>query len=220
MAHGSAPRIVSDRQIAENDELGLFRQGDDTAIGAVSRATGGRSTSEADAASAAGRPVGRHPQIDWPTLTSTLRPENSPGFLLWQVTNLWQRRLRAALDPHGLTHVQFVLLAGLAWLEAREPNVSQARLAQFCKTDAMMTSQVVRALEREELIRRASSVTDRRARSLQVSDRGADVLNKAMPAVLEADAEFFGCLPANQVHLVQTLRFLWQNSTQKHLNGE
>ena len=39
-------------------------------------------------------------------------PDDSPGFLLWQVTNLWQRRIRAALEPLGLTHVQFVFVAG------------------------------------------------------------------------------------------------------------
>src|SRR3546814_15453085 len=61
----------------------------------------------------------RRAAIDWPTLSATLRPENSPGFLLWQVTNQWQRRLRATLEPLGLTHVQFVLLAGLRSEERR-----------------------------------------------------------------------------------------------------
>ena len=39
--------------------------------------------------------------------------EDSPGLLLWQVTNRWQSAQRAALKPLGLTHVQFVLLASL-----------------------------------------------------------------------------------------------------------
>ncbi len=37
--------------------------------------------------------------------------DQSPGLLLWQVTNRWQAAQRAALAPLGLTHVQFVLLA-------------------------------------------------------------------------------------------------------------
>lgn len=153
----------------------------------------------------------RRKEIDWPTLTATLRPENSPGFLLWQVTNLWQRRLRARLEGVGLTHVQFVLLAGLAWLEGREGSVSQSRLAQFCRTDAMMTSQVVRALESAGLVRRSANAKDGRAKALGVTDAGADVLNKAMPAVLETDSAFFGTLGAGgQGDLVQALRRLWQ----------
>jgi hypothetical protein len=40
-----------------------------------------------------------------------LAPDKSPGFLLWQVTLRWQRKVTIALAPLDLTHVQFVLLA-------------------------------------------------------------------------------------------------------------
>jgi hypothetical protein len=73
--------------------------------------------------------------------------DDSPGFLLWQLTNLWQHRIRSALAPLGITHVQFVLLASAAWLENTERLVSQAILSRHAHTDIMMTSQVVRMLE-------------------------------------------------------------------------
>ena len=71
--------------------------------------------------------------------------EESTGLLLWQVTNRWQAAQRAALQPFGLTHVQFVLVASLAWLGAEGP-VTQRQLADHAGTDPMMTSQVVRTL--------------------------------------------------------------------------
>jgi DNA-binding MarR family transcriptional regulator len=77
----------------------------------------------------------------------------SPGLLLWQVTNQWQAATRAALTPLGLTHVQFVLLASLTWLDASGP-VTQKQLADHAVTDPMMTSQVLRALERRGLMER------------------------------------------------------------------
>ena len=43
--------------------------------------------------------------------TAFATPEESTGLLLWQVTNRWQAAQRAALQPFGLTHVQFVLTA-------------------------------------------------------------------------------------------------------------
>lgn len=150
--------------------------------------------------------------IERDLLARTLRPENSPGFLLWQVTNLWQRRQRAALDRLGITHVQFILLAGLAWLQERETTVSQARLAQFCKTDAMMTSQVLRTLERDGLLHRQPDPSDRRARRLTLSSRGAELLNDAMPLVLEADATFFQALTERQGDLIESLRTLWRSA--------
>ena len=71
--------------------------------------------------------------------------QDSPGFLLWQVTNRWQAAIRAALKPLGLTHVQFVLLASLAWLDA-DGAVTQRALANHAAVDPMMCSQVLRAL--------------------------------------------------------------------------
>ena len=68
----------------------------------------------------------------------------SPGFLLWRISNAWQQRQRAALLPLGLTHVQFVLLASLVWLTQHGRTVTQTDLAEQAQTDPMMTSQVVR----------------------------------------------------------------------------
>ncbi len=51
------------------------------------------------------------------SIFSELQVEESTGFLFWQITNLWQKRIRENLLILDLTHVQFVLLASLAWFE-------------------------------------------------------------------------------------------------------
>src|SRR3954469_18134815 len=88
-------------------------------------------------------------------------PERSPGFLMWQVTLAWQRAMRAALAPHDLTHVQFVLLATTWWLGQDEPPTQQALAAQ-AGTDTMMTSQVVRKLAERGLLTRQQDPADAR----------------------------------------------------------
>lgn len=113
----------------------------------------------------------------------------SPGFLLWQVTNAWQRRVRAALAPHDLTHVQFVLLATL--LSLQPAPVTQRRLSDAAGTDAMMTSQVLRALEQRALITRQAHPTDRRAVLVKLSGDAETLINAANRAVEDADEEFF-----------------------------
>lgn len=135
-------------------------------------------------------------------------PRESPGFLLWLVTNSWQRRLRAALHPLDLTHVQFVLLASLAWLSREGGAVTQARLAQQARTGVMMTSQVVRALERKGLLLRAADPADHRARGLQITPRGLQLVNKALRLVERADAKFFGAAGEDLPGLVTLLRIL------------
>ena len=132
------------------------------------------------------------------------------GFLLWQTTNLWQRTIKASLAPFDLTHVQFVLLAGLSWLEQEVGDglITQKRLAEFCATDPMMTSQVLRMLERARLIQRLSHPKDARAVRLNLSDYGAKKLASALVSVEEADARFFSKIEQQQLKFGESLRQL------------
>ncbi|WP_427132924.1 MarR family winged helix-turn-helix transcriptional regulator [Pseudarthrobacter sp. S9] len=133
--------------------------------------------------------------------------DDSPGLMLWRVTNAWQAAQRAALQPFGLTHVQFVLLASLTWLQAEQP-ITQRAIADHAGTDPMMTSQVLRALELKGLIKRSSHPTDSRARALFVTGRGAELANAAVLAVEETDRSFFTPLQAGQQDFTGMLRRL------------
>ena len=117
---------------------------------------------------------------------------DSTGLALWRVTNRWQAAQRATLAPFDLTHVQFVLLASLTWLDAELPT--QNELATHAGTDPMMTSQVVRALEAKGLVQRLPHPTDGRARLLSVTPAGRDLANRAVFAVEACDAAFFAPL--------------------------
>ena len=133
-------------------------------------------------------------------------PWESPGFLLWHATLRWQRAMRAALAPHGLTHVQFVLLAAAWWLGEHEAPPSQRRLAEQAGTDVMMTSQVVRALEREGLVERPRDPHDARALRVSVTVAGRERVQAALAGVEAADAEFFS--PVDDGAIVRDLRAL------------
>lgn len=99
--------------------------------------------------------------------------------------------MRATLAPHGLTHVQFVLLASLWWLGDHGEAPTQKALADQAGTDAMMTSQVLRKLEQEGLVERNPHPTDSRARLLALTDQGRARLQGALHDVEAADAGFF-----------------------------
>jgi DNA-binding MarR family transcriptional regulator len=125
-------------------------------------------------------------------------PGDSPGFLLWQVTNAWQRTMRDALAPLGLTHVQFVLLATTTWLTDAGEQLTQRALAAHVRTDEMMTSQVVRALETKGLLERGRHPADARARTLAPTAAGRRLAARAIGAVEAADAAFFTTLGTSE----------------------
>lgn len=121
-------------------------------------------------------------------------PGDSPGYLLGQVTILWQRKLKKVLDPLDLTQTQFVLLAALGWLSKKNDIVTQVDIANQSNSDRMMVSKVLRALEEKGFLSRQEHDTDTRAKTIKLTSNGELVLQKAIIAVENADLVFFATL--------------------------
>ncbi|MCG6168452.1 MarR family winged helix-turn-helix transcriptional regulator [Leptospira sp. FAT2] len=128
------------------------------------------------------------------SIFSELQAEESTGFLFWQITNLWQKRIRENLLVLDLTHVQFVLLASLAWFEETVQKATQVRLAEHAKTDVMMTSKVLRSLESKKLLTRKPDPEDSRANCLLLTPEGKELVEKAVHIVESTDKLFFSIL--------------------------
>lgn len=118
-------------------------------------------------------------------------PEDSPGYLLGQLTLLWQRKQKRVLDPLDLTQTQFVLLAALAWLSKESDSVTQIDIANQGNADRMMVSKVLRTLEEKKFVTRTAHKTDTRAKTIDLTSSGAAILQKALKAIETADLEFF-----------------------------
>ncbi|NOU47973.1 MAG: MarR family transcriptional regulator, partial [Bacteroidales bacterium] len=119
------------------------------------------------------------------------KTEESPGFLLWQVTNLWQREIKKALEKYDLTHSQFVLLASLLWLSKENESVTQITLSFHTKIDPMTTSTVLRTLQKKGLIKRQEHLTDTRAKTVKLTTDGQKIAILAVKTVEELDGIFF-----------------------------
>lgn len=120
------------------------------------------------------------------------KAEDSPGFLLWQLTNQWQQQQRKALQPLGLTHPQFVALAGILWLSNQnEQGPSQNQVAEFTHIDKMMMSDLVKTLLEKKMLERFRQISDKRAYVLSLTDKGHQIILKAIPLVEKVDADFF-----------------------------
>jgi DNA-binding MarR family transcriptional regulator len=141
--------------------------------------------------------------------------EDSTGFLIWQVTTLWQREVGRALRPLELTQVQFVLLASLLWLSKTEKSITQIRLARHAKLDVMMCSQVLRVLEKRKWIRRLSHPSDTRAKQLELTSEGERLCFSAVPLVEKVDELFFAGDALKQKELNQTLQVILQQRKNK-----
>jgi DNA-binding MarR family transcriptional regulator len=118
-------------------------------------------------------------------------PEDVLGWLLRLLSAIWHRRLNAELAEIDLTEMQFVLLIGLGWMTQEGNSVSQKDLAQFCRTSAALTSQVLRSLVRKKLVSITTGANDTRMRMVSLSHRGEKKLHEAVAILQATDQDFW-----------------------------
>ena len=133
------------------------------------------------------------------------KPEDSPGFLLWQVTNLWQREIKKSLEYYDLTHPQFVILASTYWFELKNIEPTQIFLSNHSKIDPMTTSTILKNLEKKSYIVRTNSTVDTRAKLIKLTKIGRE---KTRVAVKKIDEIFFSRLGAQKNTMIKLLELL------------
>ena len=120
--------------------------------------------------------------------------EDSSGFLLWQTTTTWQRKVKKALEVHNIAHGQFVILANLLWFEKTKQESTQGLIVQFSKLDKMTVSKALKKLSAERFLKRTENLNDTRAKSVHLTKKGRALASILVPIVEEIDKEFFDIL--------------------------
>jgi DNA-binding MarR family transcriptional regulator len=144
---------------------------------------------------------------------TSMRITDLPGHLIRRLhqlsTQVFSQRVKDA--GFDLTPIQFAALDALA----ANPDTDQATLAEAIAKDRATIGGVVDRLEQKGLLVRQVSATDRRARTLRLSDEGTAVLTALAPVVLKlqreilpelSDAEYrqFITLAAKAAHAAQS----------------
>lgn len=125
--------------------------------------------------------------------------DDSPGFLLWKLTALWQERLSGVLAPFDITQTQYAILASLRWFEEQGEPPTQSHLAAHTKLDKMTLSKAIRRLEQQGHVARGASENDARATEVRFTSKGRRSIARAVVAIEAADDDFFGKLRAAEL---------------------
>jgi MarR family transcriptional regulator, organic hydroperoxide resistance regulator len=151
--------------------------------------------------------VGEQPTAieDMFATTSLGAPEKAVGFVMWRVLHRYVREADRALADTGLTHLQFQTLALAAWLSRRGEPVIQSRLAHAGDVGPMQVSHMMATLEGKGWVRRVRSTADVRAKNIEVTDAGVDVLRHALPLMIAVQRHVFGDDGAPGGPLLETL---------------
>lgn len=117
--------------------------------------------------------------------------ETNTGYLLWQISNLRQRKINVELTGIDLTYPQFVVLAGINWLKQGNKIVNQVLLIKFTKMDKSVISSILKLLEKKKIVTRKTDPQDTRAKTLALSKTGLNKLENALEIIKQVDIVFF-----------------------------
>src|SRR5258708_17954176 len=117
--------------------------------------------------------------------------EAIPGFLLWQVSKLWERHLTLALQDLKLPSTQAVILANVLRFSEEARPATQAMLSEAAKVDRMTASQSLRSLELKGYITRETSPGDRRSNRVALTAEGRRVALKTIKRLAATHTKFF-----------------------------
>jgi MarR family transcriptional regulator, organic hydroperoxide resistance regulator len=137
--------------------------------------------------------------IDFKKISTHPGPQKSMGFLLWRVSTQWRRLLEETLKTFNLTHPQFVILAATGWLTQDKKITTQIEVARMAGLDPNTTSQILDGLEKKKFIKRTIRSCSGRAKYPVVTPLGAEILEKALPAVEKTDVSFFSALSQDEI---------------------
>ncbi|VVC77211.1 Organic hydroperoxide resistance transcriptional regulator [Aquicella siphonis] len=141
------------------------------------------------------------------------KPEDSPGFLLWQTTITWQRKIKNALDPFGISHAQFVILAITLWFESKKQEVSQSLIVRQSRLDKMTVSKSLKKLVEHGLVMREENQKDSRAKCVRLTRTGQMVTARMVSIIEKVDSGFFDSIKKlDQQALLKILQQLVINS--------
>ncbi len=119
------------------------------------------------------------------------KPEDSPGFLLWQTTTIWQRHIKKALEDYNVSHAQFVIMATLMWFETHGCDTTQIVIVHQTKLDKMTVSKSLKKLVSFGFVNRIEHETDTRAKSVSLTAKGKERVRTLVPIIEGIDSTFF-----------------------------
>ncbi|MFC5749964.1 MarR family winged helix-turn-helix transcriptional regulator [Actinomadura rugatobispora] len=115
----------------------------------------------------------------------------TPGFLLRHAALRWQREVASALAGMSLTHVQFLVLSSAWWLGREGDMPNQRAIAAHAGLEPVLTSQVLKVLERDGHISRDRDTRDARAVRVRVTENGKLLARRCVVILDKLGAEFF-----------------------------
>ena len=123
-------------------------------------------------------------------LTDAPNPEDFAGFLIWQLSNKWEKYVNQKLKGFNINQGEAFHLISILQLSKELSEVTQVDIANATGGSIMNTSKILKSLEKKQWITRQTA-SDSRAKKVAVTEAGLAISVNIAAVLGKADEAFY-----------------------------
>ena len=140
-------------------------------------------------------------------MADTSLNENRLALLIWQISNLWQSKVRNKLKESEITLNEYLILETIYLLQQENINITQQDICKNASIDRSVVSLRVSKLEEKKLISKQQP-QDKRSDSLILTTAGKDLINNIIDNIVDLENELFNKLGPQIFNFTNSLKLL------------
>ncbi len=140
-------------------------------------------------------------------MADTSLNENRISLLIWQISNLWQSRIRLILKKSNISLNEYLVLESIYKLQGKTENIKQQDISNLSKIDRSVVSTKVSILENKKLILKIKPL-DRRSDRLVLTSNGSLLVKDLINEVEKQEVYIFEKLDSEIFNFTNSLKLL------------
>ena len=133
--------------------------------------------------------------------------ENRLALLIWQISNLWQSRVKLKLKHLNIGFNEYLILETLSKLQQKSQSISQQDICKQSSMDRSVVSLRILKLEKKNLITKIQP-KDRRSNSLILTSKGNNLIKDVKYIIEDQEKEMFDKLGSEIFNFTNSLKLL------------
>ena len=140
-------------------------------------------------------------------MADTSLSETKIGLLIWQVSNLWQSRLRKILKKYNLTLNEYLIIESSIKLGNNKSALYQNEISIYAGIDFSVSSVIFKLLEEKKIVSRVYT-NDNRKKNIKVLSNGINLYKMISPLINDEEKKIFSKLQNENYNFTNSLKLL------------
>ena len=140
-------------------------------------------------------------------MADTSLNENRIGLLIWQISNLWQSRVRISLKNSNLSFNEYLILETIYKLQSSNDNIRQRDISRVSSLDRSVVSIKLPNLLKKKLILKVNP-QDRRSDRIILTSSGILLIENLLNDIQKQEEAIFKKLDLEIFNFTNSLKLL------------